>query len=42
SIFCEARENGVFHVMLSPNFNWAHRNHFHLEVAAHPRWFYVR
>lgn len=42
SIFCEAREHGVFHVMLSPNFNWAHRNHFHLEVAAHPRWFYVR
>lgn len=42
SLFCEARENGVFHVMLSPNFNWAHRNHFHLEVAAHPRWFYVR
>lgn len=42
SLFCEAREHGVFHVMLSPNFNWAHRNHFHLEVAAHPRWFYVR
>lgn len=42
SIFCEARDTGLFHVMLSPNFNWAHRNHFHLEVAAHPRWFYVR
>lgn len=42
SIFCEAREEGLFHVMLTPNFNWAHRNHFHLEVAAHPRWFYVR
>lgn len=41
-IFCEAREHGVFHVMLSPNFNWAHRNHFHLEVAQNPRWFYVR
>jgi len=42
SIFCEARETGLFHVMLGPNFNRAHRNHFHLEVAAHPRWFYVR
>lgn len=42
SIFCEAHEAGLFHVMLGPNFNWAHRNHFHLEVAAHPRWFYVR
>lgn len=42
SIFCEARETGIFHVMLGPNFNGAHRNHFHLEVAAHPRWFYVR
>lgn len=42
SIFCEARETGLFHVMLTPNFNWAHRNHFHLEVAANPRWFYVR
>ncbi len=40
-IYCGARARGLFHVMLSPNFNWAHRNHFHLEVSAHPRGFYV-
>lgn len=39
---CEEHDRGRFHVMLTPNFNWAHRNHFHFEVtSAHPS-FYLR
>lgn len=41
ALFCEARNQGLFHVMLGPNFNWAHRNHFHLEINPAPRGFYV-
>jgi hypothetical protein len=33
-IVCDAVDAGLFHVALTPDFNWAHRNHFHLEVAA--------
>jgi len=33
-IVCDAVNAGLFHVALTPDFNWAHRNHFHLEVAA--------
>jgi hypothetical protein len=32
-IVCDAVDAGLFHVALTPDFNWAHRNHFHLEVA---------
>ncbi len=38
-LVCEASEAQLFHVMLTPNYNWAHRNHFHLEVTKGARWF---
>ena len=31
----------VVNVELTPDFNWAHRNHLHLEVTAGARWFMV-
>lgn len=41
-IACEANEARLFNVLLTPDFNWAHRNHFHLEVTAGVRWTLVR
>ena len=41
-IVCEAAEAQLFNVLLTPDFNWPHRNHFHLEVSANGRWVYLR
>jgi hypothetical protein len=41
-IACEANDARLFNVLLTPNFNWAHRNHFHLEVTAGVQWTLVR
>jgi len=41
-LVCREHDRGLFHVMLTPNYNWAHRNHFHFEVTAAHRWFYLR
>ncbi|HEY5949311.1 MAG TPA: extensin family protein [Kofleriaceae bacterium] len=41
-IVCEAVEQHLFTVVLTPNFNRAHRNHFHLEVTPNVKWFWVR
>jgi hypothetical protein len=40
-IVCDAAEAKIFNVELTPDYNWAHRNHFHLEVTAGARWFVV-
>jgi hypothetical protein len=40
-IFCDAADARLFNVALTPDFNRAHRNHFHLEVTAGARWFVV-
>jgi len=42
SIVCDAADARLFNVVLTPDFNWPHRNHFHLEVTAGARWFVVR
>ncbi len=39
---CDAASAGLFNVLLTPDYNWAHRNHFHLEVTAGVRWTLVR
>lgn len=39
---CEAARRGYFHVILGPNYNYEHRNHYHLEVARHVAWQFVR
>jgi hypothetical protein len=41
-IVCEAAGARLFHVALTPDYNWDHRNHFHLEVAAGVKWFMVQ
>ena len=40
-ILCEAVAAHLFNVVLTPNFNRPHRNHFHLEVMANKKWFLV-
>jgi hypothetical protein len=41
SIVCEAAEAHLFQVALTPDYNWPHRNHFHLEVTPKVKWFLV-
>jgi len=41
-LVCEAAEAQLFNVMLTPDYNWPHRNHFHLEVTVGARWVMVR
>ncbi|HSO37260.1 MAG TPA: extensin family protein [Labilithrix sp.] len=41
-LVCEAADAQLFNVMLTPDYNWPHRNHFHLEVTAGARWTFVR
>jgi hypothetical protein len=41
AILCEAAERHLFNVMLTPNYNRPHKNHFHLEVTAGVGWFLV-
>jgi hypothetical protein len=41
SIVCEAADAHLFNVALTPDYNWQHRNHFHLEVTPAVGWFLV-
>jgi hypothetical protein len=41
AILCEAVEHRLFNVVLTPNYNRPHKNHFHLEVTAGVTWFLV-
>jgi hypothetical protein len=41
SILCEAVGAHLFNIVLTPNFNRPHHNHFHLEVAAGVKWYLV-
>jgi hypothetical protein len=41
AILCEAAERRLFNVVLTPNYNRPHKNHFHLEVTAGVSWFLV-
>ena len=38
AIFCEAADQRLFTTMLSPNYNNAHENHFHLEITPGVTW----
>ena len=39
AILCEALAAHLFNVVLTPNHNRPHRNHFHMEVTPGVRWF---
>ena len=41
AILCEAVAARLFTVVLTPNHNRAHRNHFHMEITAAVKWFMV-
>lgn len=40
-IVCEAAERRIFNVELTPHYNRAHKNHFHLEVTPGAKWFWI-
>ena len=40
-ILCDTVARHLFNVVLTPNFNKPHHNHFHLEVTAGVKWFLV-
>lgn len=40
-ILCTAVDQHLFNVVLTPNFNKPHHNHFHLEVMVGVKWFLV-
>ena len=41
TILCDTVAAHLFNVVLTPNFNRPHHNHFHLEVMANVNWFLV-
>ncbi len=42
SFVCDAAQRALFHVMLTPNWNAEHRNHFHLEITPDAGWMMVK
>ena len=40
-ILCDAVDEHLFNIVLTPNFNRPHHNHFHLEVASGIKWYLV-
>jgi hypothetical protein len=40
-VACSAAEQRLFQLVLTPNYDRAHRNHFHLGLTAGVRWFIV-
>ena len=41
-VVCKAAEQNIFHVVITPHYNRAHRNHVHLEIADHARATWIR
>jgi len=41
-IVCDSARRGLFHVILTPNFNAEHKNHFHLEITPDVSWMLVK
>ena len=39
SIVCESADLGIFTYVLTPNFNAAHADHYHMEIKPGVRWF---
>jgi hypothetical protein len=42
AILCETAAAQLFHLVLTPNFNDAHKDHFHLEIKRGSTWFLVK
>jgi hypothetical protein len=41
AILCETADRRLFNVVLTPNYNRPHKNHFHLELTEGVKWFLV-
>jgi hypothetical protein len=39
---CELADKGSFNLLLTPHYDWGHRDHFHLEVRTGIRWFLIQ
>ena len=39
ALVCESAELGLFTYVLTPNYNAAHADHFHMEIKPGVRWF---
>jgi hypothetical protein len=39
---CDAAEQAMFNVILTPNFNKQHKNHFHLEITPDAAWMLIK
>lgn len=42
AIVCETAAIGPFNLMLTPHYDWGHKDHFHLEVRSNIRWFLIQ
>jgi hypothetical protein len=42
AIICETAAVGPFNLMLTPHYDWGHKDHFHLEVRSDIRWFLIQ
>jgi hypothetical protein len=42
SFVCDAAGRALFNVMLTPNYNSEHRNHFHLEITPDAGWMMIK
>jgi len=38
-IVCDLSDKGSFNLLLTPHYDWGHRDHFHMEVRTKIRWF---
>ncbi len=39
AVVCELHEKRSFNLIITPNYDWGHRDHLHLEVRSGIRWF---
>jgi len=40
-IVCQMADKGSFNLILTPHYDWGHRDHLHMEVRSDIRWFLV-
>ena len=41
-LVCESAKRALFHVILTPNYNVAHKNHLHLEITPDASWMLIK
>ena len=42
SIVCELADEQSFNLLLTPHYDWGHKDHFHMEVRSDIRWFLIQ